>query len=62
MALRGVWQLRELAIRYSMGGSSQGVREFVENGLVEFARKNPQINITTQIESGHPNVHGKYSK
>lgn len=61
MALRGVWQLRELAIRYSLeGGSSRGVRAFVEDGLVEFARKNPQIAITTKLEPGHPNVHGKY--
>ncbi len=61
MALRGVWQLRELAIRYSLeGGSSRGVRAFVEDGLVEFAKKNPQIAITTKLEPGHPNVHGKY--
>lgn len=61
MALRGVWQLRELAIRYSLGGgSSRGVRDFVENGLVDFAKKNPHISITTKLEPGHPTVQGKY--
>lgn len=63
MARRGVWELNELFIRYSLdGGSSRGVREFVEEMLVGFARKNPQINITTKLEPGHPNVLGNYSK
>eukprot|EP00171_Calliarthron_tuberculosum_P017577 IDg17577t1 len=61
MARRGVWELRELFIKYSLdGGSSRGVREFIEEGLIGFAKKNPQINIATKLEPGHPNVHAKY--
>lgn len=62
MARRGVWELQELLIKYSLdGGSSCGVREFVEQGLVSFAQRNPQISIATQLRAGHPTVEGKYS-
>jgi hypothetical protein len=37
-------------------------REFIKNGLVEFARENPQIAIsTTQGPNRHPVVFGSYS-
>ncbi len=62
MARRGVWELRELFVKYSLdGGSSRGVREFVEEKLINFAKKNPQISIETSLRSGHPTVHAKYS-
>lgn len=62
MARRGVWELQELLIKYSLdGGSSRGVREFVETGLVSFAKRNPQISIATRLRAGHPTVEGKYS-
>lgn len=62
MARNGVWELRNVMLRYcATGGSSVGVREFVESGLAHFAEKNPQILFKTQIESGHPCVYGDYS-
>jgi large subunit ribosomal protein L43 len=61
MARRGVWELKELLLRYSRtGGSSRGVREFVEHDLVNFARENPQINIQTSFRNSHPFVVGEY--
>jgi len=44
MCSRGVWQLRGLMISYCRwGGSSRGVREFLERDFVQFAEANPQI-------------------
>lgn len=52
-----------MLLRYcATGGSSRGVREYVETGLVPFAERNPQIEIRTEIKSGHPCVYGDYSK
>ena len=49
MAKRGVWALRELTLHYCKnGGSSRGVRHFIETGLADFARQNPQIQCRTQ--------------
>lgn len=63
MARRGVWELRNLTIRYSSaGGSSRGVREYVEKDLLGFAKKNPQISIETILQSGHPAVCADYGK
>jgi large subunit ribosomal protein L43 len=61
MSRHGVWELRELLIRYSPdGGSSRGIRDFVEQDLVRFARSNPQIKITTSFRHSHPFVLGQY--
>jgi large subunit ribosomal protein L43 len=61
MARRGVFELNELVLKYSVdGGSSRGVREFVEHNLVEFARKNPHITIRTIFNNGHPFIVGRY--
>lgn len=50
-------------LRYcATGGSSRGVREFVEQSLIPFAKRNPQIEIRTEIKSGHPCIYGDYSK
>lgn len=63
MARNGVWELRNVLLRYcATGGSSRGVREYVEDGLAQFAKKNPQIEFSTQIKSGHPCVFAEYSK
>ena len=63
MARNGVWELEHLLIRYcGTSASSKGVREFVERDLVEFAKKNPQIQFKTEIKGGFPCVYGKYSK
>jgi large subunit ribosomal protein L43 len=62
MAKRGVWALRQLTLHYCKnGGSSRGVREYIETGLVDFARQNPQIECRTVVRNGrHPYVQGLY--
>ena len=45
MSIKGVKQLQKLLVSYSMGGSSRGVREFMDTGLIAFAQQNPQIAI-----------------
>ena len=49
MSLRGVRQLKELIIRYSdYDGSSKGIREWMRLNLINFANRNPEINIKTE--------------
>lgn len=62
MARRGVWELNEVIVRYcASSGSSRGIREFVAKDLADFAERNPQITLKTEICGGHPCVFGKYS-
>lgn len=62
MARRGVFELRHVLLRYELaGGSSAGVRSFVETDLVDWARAHPFVRVETQIHRGHPNVIGQYS-
>mmetsp|Transcript_11740 Transcript_11740/g.27979 ORF Transcript_11740/g.27979 Transcript_11740/m.27979 type:complete len:129 (+) Transcript_11740:134-520(+) len=62
MCTRGVWQLQELTLRYCRAsGSSAGVREFLREGLVEFARANPQLKVRTVVKPNrHPIAVGDY--
>eukprot|EP00163_Fabomonas_tropica_P017073 TRINITY_DN3039_c0_g1_i2.p1 TRINITY_DN3039_c0_g1~~TRINITY_DN3039_c0_g1_i2.p1 ORF type:complete len:126 (-),score=11.66 TRINITY_DN3039_c0_g1_i2:268-645(-) len=63
MSLRGVWQCVSLTLSYSrQGGSSAGVRNFVENGgLQKFAKANPQIMIyLNPKQHRHPYVNGEW--
>jgi large subunit ribosomal protein L43 len=62
MSLRGVRQLKELVIRYSdFDGSSKGVRNWMRDGLIPFAEKNPLVNIKTEKKRNvHPYVQGHY--
>lgn len=63
MARNGIWELREVLLRYcASSGSSRGVREFVEHDLISFAAKNSQIQFQTKIQGGHPCVYAKYGK
>lgn len=58
-----MWELKEITLRYcATSGSSEGVRSFVENGLISFSKRNPQIHFRTKIQGGHPCVFGSYSK
>ncbi|KAL3339008.1 hypothetical protein AABB24_027895, partial [Solanum stoloniferum] len=62
MALRGVWQLRKLVVSYcNWGGSSRGIRAFMESELPALKEKNPHLEVVTELNRGqHPFLKGLY--
>eukprot|EP01018_Ginkgo_biloba_P003684 Gb_40085 [translate_table: standard] len=62
MALKGVWQLEKLTARYcDWGGSSRGIREFIQSQLPTFIQQNPQLEVATEMIRGkHPHLRGYY--
>ncbi|KAG8073958.1 hypothetical protein GUJ93_ZPchr0006g43743 [Zizania palustris] len=62
MALRGVWQLQKLVVNYcDWGGSSRGIRAFMETHLQVLREKNPHLEVVTELVRGqHPNLKGIY--
>jgi len=62
MALNGVWQLQKLVVRYcDWGGSSRGIREFIQSHLPTFSHNNPQVEVVTEMMRGkHPHLRGYY--
>ncbi|CAN7011853.1 hypothetical protein Bca4012_030411 [Brassica carinata] len=57
MALRGVWQLKKLVASYcNWGGSSRGIRAFMESELPALIEKNLQLEVVTELSRRqHPN-------
>jgi len=62
MSRRGAWLLKRLRLQYcDWGGSSAGLREFVESGLPAFRAANPQIEVETAVRRNrHPLLVGDY--
>ncbi|XP_020913097.1 39S ribosomal protein L43, mitochondrial [Exaiptasia diaphana] len=59
---RYVCQLQRLTLNYCRaGGSSRGLREFIDKSLVDFASKNPQIAVYVRERNGkHPRIVANY--
>ncbi|ELR10837.1 mitochondrial ribosomal protein L51/S25/CIB8 family protein [Acanthamoeba castellanii str. Neff] len=62
MSRSGIWQLRKLKLQYcDFGGSSRGMREFLETRLPEFQKKNPQVLVdVVKRRNRHPHLSGEY--
>ncbi|KAF4367591.1 hypothetical protein F8388_011230 [Cannabis sativa] len=62
MAQRGVWQLQKLIVNYcDWGGSSRGIRAFMESQLPALKECNPQLEVVTELIRGqHPLLKGFY--
>ncbi|KAL6501774.1 hypothetical protein OROGR_026907 [Orobanche gracilis] len=64
MSVRGVWQLQKLVVGFcNWGGSSRGIRAFMESHLPAFIEKNHQLEVVTELNRGyHPFLKGLYRK
>ncbi|XP_077992490.1 large ribosomal subunit protein mL43-like [Glandiceps talaboti] len=60
---RYVSQLQRITFQFcKMNGQSRGVRDFIENDLIDFSRKNPGtvVYVTPDKKYGEPNIVGEY--
>lgn len=63
MSVRGVKQLTGFVFRYSdRDGSSRGMRKYLRENIVDFAKQNPQAHISTELKrSKHPFMRATYA-
>ncbi|CAI5743829.1 unnamed protein product [Peronospora destructor] len=65
MATNGVWQLKQVTIRYCQhGGSSRYVRQLLgDHRFLNFVEENPQVKFMTELKGArHPILVGDYVK
>ncbi|KAL3674443.1 hypothetical protein V7S43_000394 [Phytophthora oleae] len=63
MATKGVWQLKQVTIRYCQhGGSSRHVRQLLgDERFLKFVEENPQVQFDTELKGArHPILIGDY--
>jgi large subunit ribosomal protein L43 len=63
MAVRGIFQLRNIKLQFcDFGGSSQGVRTLLKtNAIEEFLDRNPHIKLEAyQVRGHHPYIRTEY--
>ncbi|KAE8906105.1 hypothetical protein PF005_g8162 [Phytophthora fragariae] len=63
MATKGVWQLKQVTIRYCQhSGSSRYVRQLLgDERFVKFVQENPQVQFETELKGArHPVLIGDY--
>ena len=63
MATKGVWQLKQVTIRYCQhGGSSRYVRQLLgDHRFLKFVEENPQVQFETELKGArHPILIGDY--
>ncbi|KAH7488394.1 hypothetical protein PRIC1_007490 [Phytophthora ramorum] len=63
MATKGVWQLKQVTIRYCQhGGSSRHVRQLLgDERFLKFVEANPQVQFETELKGArHPVLIGDY--
>ncbi|KAA0150462.1 hypothetical protein FNF27_03610 [Cafeteria roenbergensis] len=62
MCSKGVWQLKQLTVRFcAHSGGSAGTREFLRTELAAFAEANPQLEVAAEGRSNRPALlRGKY--
>ncbi|GAB9470162.1 hypothetical protein Gpo141_00007415 [Globisporangium polare] len=63
MATKGVWQLKQVTIRYCQhSGSSRNIRKLLgDERFLNFVKENPQVNFQTELKGArHPVLIGDY--
>lgn len=57
-----ILQCKKITLRYcNWGGSSRGMRRFLENDLKKYVEKNPKLEFVIVKEHGHPILRGEYT-